>query len=82
MNEFLNPGLKYCHLVLGGERYEYCYDPETREISTQMFPKIKIDKVVVGCGKSFGHDIIRDIIEDRYGFIPVSEADSIKGNCR
>jgi len=81
MNKLFDTIYKYCYLILGGERYEYCYNPRNREVSTQMFPGIKIDKVTVGCGRSFNHDTIRDIIEDKFGFIAVSEADSIKGNC-
>jgi hypothetical protein len=54
---------KYCSLELGGERYDYCYNPSTEEVSTQDFPGIKIHKLHIDKNCVLSHDTVRTLIK-------------------
>jgi len=56
---------RYISLSLAGDLYDYVYDMEKKEVYTEDFPDIPIEKVRLVCGHTLTHDEIRTLIENR-----------------
>jgi hypothetical protein len=54
---------KYISLNLLGDRYDYIYNTQTREVCTQNFPDVPIFRVTLSHGHTLNHDEVRQIIE-------------------
>ncbi|NBW57257.1 hypothetical protein EBR43_05640 [bacterium] len=50
---------------MGGEQYDYAYEPQTRTVYTQMFDQVPVQCVHLRCGTVIKHDDLRMLIENK-----------------
>jgi len=57
--------VRYISLSLAGDIYDYIYELDKKEVYTEDFPGIKIEKVRLSCGHTLNHDEVKTLIENR-----------------
>jgi len=50
---------------MGGEQYDYAYEPQTCTVYTQMFNQVPVHSVHLRCGTILKHDDLRQLIQNK-----------------